>query len=74
MHCHNCNGTRRALYFSEMMQTHEIRECHICRGSKNGLPTNLAQRCAHFKEQHDMGYSADDLMAFVLTEIEHFRS
>lgn len=72
MPCHNCNGTRRALYFSEMMQTHEIRECHLCSGSS--LPTNLAQRCANFKEQHDMGYSTDDLMAFVLTEIEYFRS
>ncbi len=74
MTCYNCNGTKRALYFSEMMQIHEIRDCHLCRNSETGIPSNLAQRCTHFKENHDMGYSADDLYAFVLTEIEYFRT
>lgn len=33
-------------------------------------PTDLQARCADFKANHDMGYSADDLTAFVLTEID----
>jgi hypothetical protein len=29
--CQNCNGTKRALYFSEQGFTHETRDCHVCR-------------------------------------------
>jgi hypothetical protein len=68
MTCKNCNGTRRALYFSEQSMTHEIRECHLCRDRKP--LTDLADRCRDFKDNHDMGYSADDLHAFVLAEID----
>lgn len=31
--CPNCNGTKRAIYFSEQSYTHEYRECHVCRSS-----------------------------------------
>ena len=29
--CHNCKGTKRALYFSELAMAHEMRDCHVCR-------------------------------------------
>lgn len=69
MSCKHCNGTKRALYFSEIAQVHEIRECHMCRDPSTPLPS-LIERCTHFKDNHDMGYSADDLAAFVTAEIE----
>lgn len=28
--CKNCDGTKRALYFSEQNWSHEIRACHLC--------------------------------------------
>ena len=28
--CPNCNGTRRATYFSEQGWKHEERDCHLC--------------------------------------------
>lgn len=31
--CQNCNGTKRALYFSEQGMKHEKRECHMCRAA-----------------------------------------
>ncbi len=36
--------------------------------------STLKDRCADFKDNHDMGYSVDDLLAFVLTEIDRVRS
>lgn len=68
MTCKNCNGTKRAIYFSEIGMMHEIRDCHVCR---TPIPDSrgLEDRCRDFKDNHDMGYSADDLIAFVRAEI-----
>jgi hypothetical protein len=34
MTCSHCNGTQKALYFSELSMTHEERTCHVCRGKE----------------------------------------
>jgi hypothetical protein len=37
------------------------------------MDENLRTRCQNFKDDHDMGYSVDDLIAFVAAEIERAR-
>lgn len=35
---------------------------------------NLRTRCQNFKDNHDMGYSVEDLMAFVAAEIDRAKA
>lgn len=46
---------------------------HSEHGEPEPLPAPIAalkERCAEFKANHDMAYSADDLAAFVIAEFE----
>jgi hypothetical protein len=35
---------------------------------------NLRARCQNFKDNHDMGYSVEDLIAFVAAEIDRAKA